>query len=442
MIREVLDNKHLVLALVFLTVQQVIVASSTYFIAKLAKSLSEGQISSLYIILFASSLIVVYIPAYYCVTNIDRAKYDAHKLYNDNFDSVFKGKTSLFSNDSLKSSATSTLAQESNYTLSSIIDSIYDISALVLNILLNVLVITWFLDSLLLVGYIVGIILASIFVHLRRKSLETAAKNDQISRLSLMSKLIDSWDNVVLFNHHNYSIYQRTVEDSFNQAKENSVKSEAIRHINSSLGMVILMLPVFIVTAYIFNRNWSDATVLAVLVATLPRQIQLLQMCYQLVSHYTNLGIIKTMLLGISDILKPSYIDLDTYIQAEKIRVKQTGEIFDPENLPEQGRITLIGNNGVGKSSALLKLKEHYQDQAYYLPAKHNLYFNYTDDQVHKGSTGQQIIRQIEEIRESDQSSIIMLDEWDANLDLTNTEIIDRYLNEIALTKLVIDIRH
>ena len=118
MIREVLDNKHLVLALVFLTIQQVIVASSTYFIAKLAESLSEGQISSLYIILFASSLIVVYIPAYYCVTNIDRAKYDAHKLYNDNFDSVFKGKTSLFSNDSLKSSATSTLAQESNYTLS------------------------------------------------------------------------------------------------------------------------------------------------------------------------------------------------------------------------------------------------------------------------------------------------------------------------------------
>ena len=442
MIYKLILNKHLQVALLFLLIQQIIVASSTYFIARLAQSLTEESISILYMVLFAVSLVAVYVPAYYCVTNTERAKYDAHKLYNDNFHTVFLGKTYLLSSDELQSTATTTLAQESNYTLETVIDSIFDISALVLNVLFNVLVIAWFLDGTLLLGYAVGIIFASTFVHFRRYALKMAAKTDQQSRLNLTAKLFDSWDNVVIFNKHNYTLYNRIVQNSFATAKNNSVKSTSIQHINSSLGMIILMLPVFVVTAFIFNKNWQDAATMAVLIATLPRQIQLLQMCYALIGYHTSIGVIKTMLDGILEVLQPTTVDLDTYIQANEIRVKQTGEIFDSTQLPKQGRVTLIGNNGVGKSCMLLKLKEDYQEQAYYLPAKHNLYFNYKSDKAHKGSTGQQLIKQIQEIREDDQSRIVMLDEWDAHLDRENTQIIDQYLDELAQTRLVMDVRH
>ena len=430
------------IALVFLLIQQIIVASSTYFIARLAQSLTEDTISILYMVLFALSLVAVYVPAYFCVTNTERAKYDAHKLYNDSFHTVFLGKTYLLSSDDLQSTATTTLAQESNYTLETVIDSIFDISALVLNVLFNVLVIAWFLDGTLLLGYAVGIIFASMFVHFRRQTLKTAAKADQQSRLNLAAKLFDSWDNVVIFNNHNYTLYNNIVEKSFATAKNNSVKSTSIQHINSSLGMIILMLPVFVVTAFIFNKNWHDAATMAVLIATLPRQIQLLQMCYTLIGYHTSIGVIKTMLDGILEVLQPATVDLDTYIQADQIRVKQTGDIFDLTQLPKQGRVTLVGNNGVGKSCMLLKLKDHYQEQAYYLPAKHNLYFNYKTDKAHRGSTGQQLIKQIQEIREDDRSTVVMLDEWDAHLDKENTQIIDQYLDELAQTRLVMDVRH
>ena len=442
MIYKLIINRHLQVALLFLLIQQVIVASSTYFIARLAQSLAEDTISILYMVLFAASLVAVYVPAYFCVTNTERAKYDAHKLYNDNFHAVFLGKTYLLSSDDLQSIATTTLAQESNYTLETVIDSIFDISALVLNVLFNVLVIAWFLDGTLLLGYAVGIIFASMFVHFRRHTLKTAAKIDQQSRLSLTAKLFDSWDNVVIFNKHNYTLYNNMVQKSFATAKSNSVKSTSIQHINSSLGMIILMLPVFVVTAFIFNKNWQDAATMAVLIATLPRQIQLLQMCYALIGYHTSIGVIKTMLDGILEILQPTTVDLDTYIQANQIRVKQTGEIFDSTQLPKQGRVTLVGNNGVGKSCMLLKLKDHYQEQAYYLPAKHNLYFNYKTDKAHRGSTGQQLIKQIQEIKEDDRSTIVMLDEWDAHLDKENTQIIDQYLDELAETRLVMDVRH
>ena len=442
MIYKLILNKHLQVALLFLLIQQIIVASSTYFIARLAQSLTEDTISILYMVLFALSLVAVYVPAYFCVTNTERAKYDAHKLYNDNFHTVFLGKTYLLSNDELQSTATTTLAQESNYTLETVIDSIFDISALVLNVLFNVLVIAWFLDGTLLLGYAVGIVFASMFVHFRRHALKTAAKTDQQSRLNLTAKLFDSWDNVVIFNKHNYTLYNNIVQKSFATAKNNSVKSTSIQHINSSLGIIILMLPVFVVTAFIFNKNWQDAATMAVLIATLPRQIQLLQMCYALIGYHTSIGVIRTMLDGILEVLQPTTVDLDTYIQANQIRVKQTGDIFDSTQLPKQGRVTLVGNNGVGKSCMLLKLKDHYQEQAYYLPAKHNLYFNYKADKAHKGSTGQQLIKQIQEIREDDRSTIVMLDEWDAHLDRENTQTIDQYLDELAQTRLVVDVRH
>ena len=442
MIYKIISNKHLRIALLFLLIQQIIVASSTYFIARLAQSLTEDTISILYMVLFAVSLVAVYLPAYFCVTNTERAKYDAHKLYNDSFHTVFLGKTYLLSSDDLQSTATTTLAQESNYTLETVIDSIFDISALVLNVLFNVLVIAWFLDGTLLLGYAVGIISASMFVHFRRHTLKMAAKKDQQSRLSLTTKLFDSWDNVVIFNKHNYTLYNNVVQKSFAIAKNNSVKSTSIQHINSSLGMIILMLPVFVVTAFIFNKNWHDAATMAVLIATLPRQIQLLQMCYALIGYHTSIGVIKTMLDGILEVLQPTAVNLDNYIQADQIRVQQTGDIFDLTQLPKQGRVTLVGNNGVGKSCMLLKLKEHYQEQAYYLPAKHNLYFNYKMDKAHKGSTGQQLIKQIQEIREDDQSTIVMLDEWDAHLDRENTQIIDQYLDHLAQTRLVVDVRH
>ena len=181
---------------------------------------------------------------------------------------------------------------------------------------------------------------------------------------------------------------------------------------------------------------------MAVLIATLPRQIQLMQMCYALIGYHTSISLVKTMLDGILEVLKPDTVHLDQYIQADQIRIRQTGAVFDPDVLPEQGRITLVGDNGVGKSCLLLKLKQHYQEQAYYLPAKHHLYFNHHTEQQHKGSTGQQLIKQIEEIRQEDQSTIVMLDEWDAHLDRKNTETIDHYLDALAKTRLVIDIRH
>ncbi len=215
MIYKIISSQHLRIALLFLLIQQIIVASSTYFIARLAQSFAEEGVSLLYMVLFALSLIVVYVPAYFCVINMERAKYDAHKLYNDSFNTAFLGKGYLLSSDELQSTATTTLAQESNYTLETVIDNIFDILSLLLNVLFNVLVIAWFLDGTLLLGYALGIILASAFVHYRRHTLRAAAKTDQQSRLNLAAKLFDSWDNIVIFNKHNYTLYNNTVQKSF-----------------------------------------------------------------------------------------------------------------------------------------------------------------------------------------------------------------------------------
>ncbi len=160
-------------------------------------------------------------------------------------------------------------------------------------------------------------------------------------------------------------------------------------------------------------------------------------MCYSLLGHHVNIRVICSRLQGLSEILSTPKPDLQGRICADKLKVWQTGQVFNPNALPTAGRMTLIADNGAGKSSQLLLLKEHLGEQAYYLPTKHHLYFR----ERMTGSTGQQLMAQFDEIAGLD-VPVILLDEWDANLDTHNTARLDARIDELALHKLIIEIRH
>lgn len=206
--------------------------------------------------------------------------------------------------------------------------------------------------------------------------------------------------------------------------------------------MLILMIPVLLMSFYLFKTNWHNNAVSAVLIATLPRQIQLLQMCYSLISYNVGVAMIKARINGLFAIFKDNHQDLTPFIQYDKISIKQTNLPFDKNKLPKTGRITLIGQNGVGKSSLLLQLKEQFGNNAYYLPAKHSLFF--ANAMSHQGSSGQQLLSQVDELTKitSDDIKVLLLDEWDAHLDRKNMAMIDEKLIKLANQFLIIEIRH
>lgn len=438
--RTLLFNKSFKISLLCIAIGQLMVASSTFFIANLAKSVATGVPSLLYAVGFVGALTLVLIPLYYASIYFEKAKFDALATYYDYFEQKFINTPHHYNNTPLKNTITTLLSSEAKATLDESLDVIYDATTLVLNVGLNLVVIAWVLDSWLLAGYVIGMVLASICVHRYKNKLTTLATTAQNSRLTVLSWLSYAWDNVIIFNKINYVLYKKQLNDGLSRAKNDSVHAKSVRLVSSNVGMVILLMSALVATGILLYQNRHDVAVLAMLVATLPRQIQMLQMSHELINYQAQISTVLARLNGLFVMLQAADKSLDDHMKLEQIFVKQTGQPIDLQELiqnpPQMGRLTLMGQNGAGKSCVLLTLKAHFGERACYLPAKHELCFSNST-----GSTGQKLMSEMCELI-GDDTAVLLLDEWDANLDTANTKRLDAWLDEVAQHKWVVEVRH
>ncbi|MDO4427665.1 MAG: AAA family ATPase [Moraxella sp.] len=434
-------NRHYLLASIFIIIQQLIVASSTYFIAKLGEQFGNGVLNIHFIIAFIVSLIIVYVPAYFSVIYLEKGKYTAWQNYIAKFNAHFLGKSTLFNNHTLKQSTTALISQESKDTIDDMSNTLFDLLALILNVVFNIIVIAFVLDKAILLAYGIGMVLSFGLVYLLNNKIDKTATTAQNARLDLIGKLHHSFDNVVLNNAYNYKLFKNQIDSQFIKTTTDNITAEKLRYLSATLGMIVLMLPVLGISFYLFKQHWHNNVILAILIAALPRQVQLLQMCYTLISYHIGIAMIRARIKGLFEIFKNNNFDLMPFIQYDNIKVLQTGLAFDKDNLPKTGRMTLIGQNGVGKSSLLLTLKQKFGDTAYYLPIKHQLCFDNKD--THQGSSGQQLIRQLSELKsELSGIKILLLDEWDAHLDDKNRKKADKLITKWQGVALVVEVRH
>lgn len=108
--------------------------------------------------------------------------------------------------------------------------------------------------------------------------------------------------------------------------------------------------------------------------------------------------------------------------------------------LSSPGRYRLTGVNGSGKTSMLLQLKTNLAGRAFYLPAHASLFPSFGA----KASTGQRKLRDLQRsfalVR--GKTDVILLDEWDANLDHANRQKISKLLDELAGSHAVVEVSH
>ena len=447
-------NRSLKIALVFALIQQILVALSTYFIAMLAQRVAEGDATAFngimhsnawwYLLGFVVCLIVVYVPAYFASVFLQRAKFDALFAYTAQVDSHFYGKSVLF-NDPNKDTFTALVSQESKLSLDDSLDFLFDFVSLGLNITLNLLVLVTVIDTALLWAYLFGSVLALLVVRLGKSTLSGYAHTAQTHRIALLSTLSNLWDNAVLGNRYNHTHFSKKQHAAHHLAKTADIKSVAMNHLFANLGMLSLMLPVLGLIVFLFIQQPNPAQ-LALLVATLPRQIQMLQMAYSLIGHLSQIAMVKARLTGLMALFDnklptPDY--LDKYIDPHAITIAQTGQSladFNLNHLPKTGLLTLTGDNGTGKSCFLLKLKQLLGEKAYYLPVQHHLAFAQSLQTL---STGQKLIHALNELIEhSTAIEVLLLDEWDANLDSTNRNQLAMLIQSLTTQCLVIEIRH
>ncbi|EFU76533.1 hypothetical protein HMPREF0381_1530 [Lachnoanaerobaculum saburreum DSM 3986] len=141
--------------------------------------------------------------------------------------------------------------------------------------------------------------------------------------------------------------------------------------------------------------------------------------------------------------------DCETYIQFNLIKIKKNSKSIEIKNMKKlsefiqkekNGRITICGENGSGKSTILAVLKEKLGDDAYLFSQYLNLYFDGSDSD--SKSSGEEVVIKLENILNKVYVKYLLLDEWDANLDKHNISILSSKIDDVAKHKLIIEVRH
>lgn len=435
-----MTTPSLYLALLFLLIQQGIVGLSTYFIADLAIDIAKGRNFIINLAGFILSLVIVYVPAYFASVYLEKAKFDMLDGYIQKFHEIFLGKAFLLNNVDIKEQSTVFVSQESKAVIDDMLDFLFDGIALILNLLFNIIVLGFFLDFKVVIAYLLGFVMVEFFIFYHQKVISKTARIAQKSRISFISTLNKIWDNIVILNKYNLDLFNTRYKQNFNRAQKHHISNHSASNLVASLGMILFMLPVLGLICYLFIQNQANYVFLAVLVATLPRQIQLLQMGQALVFHQTNFSSIRAKFIGLKNSLQVPNMNILDRINFKAISMNGVSlQEIDYHHLPKTGRMTIKGCNGAGKSSFLLHLKTLLSDRAFYLPAKHNLLFCRINNQ----STGQNLLANLKEIHSSiNDIEMIILDEWDANLDEKNKSLVDDMIDKLSKERLVIEVRH
>ena len=209
--------------------------------------------------------------------------------------------------------------------------------------------------------------------------------------------------------------------------------------------MAAALCPISGFILYLFLST-DDKAIMIALAITLPRQIQIIQSIQTTVDVLFQLKSYRIKLSEMMATLTPSNLHnqyLNHLIQWKKITMdgQPIYSINTILQLIKQNKIrrsTLRGGNGTGKSLILKQIKQIFPN-AYYMPSDPSgLLFDYTSPEL---STGQFVISAIEEvIAMNNKPELLLLDEWDANLDDKNRARIDKLLGTADVP--IIEVRH
>lgn len=443
-------TKSFLLALFFLLLQQIIVASSSIWITRLILHISEGKSALVWLLLYLAALLLPYFPGALALIQISKAKTVASVAYIQKFAELFPGKIVAWSNHDQQSTKSSVLSSEAYLTITNYIDYLYHLSASGLNVLINLTTLAFLLDIAFIFSSILGVSFSALVLYFQKNKRKRLALKAQQSRIRWATLLHKAWDNILLNNTYNLNLWKDKAKERGERLIGKAVELEKYSQAISITMAMLLMGPSILLVVYLGFTHLNDHSFLAILTVLLPRLFQVLTYSYELLFLISDYPMQQARLNTVISVL-----DISTQIEDEKSLISRINwkkisvedKIFKNEivledlmeKLPKRGRITLQGDNGSGKTSLLLSLKLKYGDEAFFLPAKHELLFKTSKNYA---STGQLSHKILNEVKNNIKVPVILLDEWDANLDKKNRESVSILIDKLAENHCVIESIH
>lgn len=430
----------------FILLQQALVAGGTYFLGRLTSQFptdgfSTGTAGALFICILLPGTIVHYWVSW-CLT---RASKSAQLAYLNKYIEANFNHPTLWRDEKSKQQRHDMMCRAGQETIQSTMRFFADFAATGLNIILNTISIILVTDLALGMIIVMAGFAGLLIIYLSSADISKSSRGEILADNRFNAHLSRSWDNVVLGNRIFYERWKTYFDEYFTKIENASL--DVVRKKDWAISMAGLVTNGLVLGFALFlawKNQEFEGFVLAILVM-LPRSLQIvmhIQIIQTYFAQWKNLH--EKLLVTQESFLPPQPIDLSPFINQNNIFVAAGNGYVSAENLESQlnnsssGRFTITGQNGAGKSSLLLKLKNKFGLSAVYLPAHHQL----TLCEAQLGlSSGEVALKALQELQTED-CKMLLLDEWDANLSSENRAVLNREIDKLSQKRIVVEVRH
>lgn len=439
---QLLNKKFIFSMFALITAQQILVAMGTASLSLSGQNLSRPShflfyISSFLVLSLLPNVVTIflrkvemqgYFKAYYSYIELRLLKHT--------------GAAKIWPNHQQKEKYQTAIGPEAENYLTAIAFSIFDIFLFLLTIALNILAISLVVDSKFIWAFAGSAAVSYFIFHKLSPSLDLLIQKEQENKMNFLSYLLKSWDNVFLKNSQIHQKYIGKLDGHYQDTYSLIGKATYQAELLVLILTIVSCLPVFALIVYLTVLHLHDASYLAGLMVTIPKQISILANYRFVFQQITNLNTFTTRFKSYWESSNLVEANLIERIQAEKIRINGQAlnnieQFVGDLNLTKQGRILITGDNGAGKSTLLIHLNDCLPN-SFYLPANPSLEVGKV---LGDESTGERILKHLEFIA-LQPAPVLLLDEWDANLDNDNKKLIHQKIDELAKRSLVLEVRH
>lgn len=442
-----------------LTMQQLIEASATIWLVTMMKNIIAGEPFFPFLFLYLASLCFPYIPG--CIANIFKItwKQESQRFFINAFVSSNRNQIGEWNNKGIKEEKLTILTAEGPAALIALIDYVFDLYGYVLSVFFNILALSIVVEPLFSIAYAVSVVTVFVVMKIKKRVQRRLTKKALTARIDLYQSLLASWDNVLLGNRYNFKLWEDKTSQRLNRCLQKNVALERFDQVLAIVISLLTSIPSLVVVIYYVYANRFSVPNLTAFLVTLPVLFLILSYTYQTLSLIFRWAMHCSKLVAIYKAIEPipdSHVAMEKKVKWPKIQISLSAvapqdHISAPGptyinsyndliiQTTKSGRITLRGENGAGKSTLLMLIKNELNDKAFFLPTQNQLSFI---SETNKYSTGESLRNRLLEILERVDVDVLLLDEWDANLDSENQEKLSLLIDELAEKKCVVEVRH
>ncbi len=453
-------NRWALSCFALLTFQQIIEATSTIWLVKMMKRITNGENFFPFLYLYLLFLVVPYIPG--CIAYIIKIswKQEAQRSFINAFVTSNRNQIGEWSNKGIKEEKLSILTVEGPNTLHAFIDYVFDLFSYVLSVFLTIFALSIVVEPLFGIAYSLSILTVVIVMKMSRRKQRHLTQKALTARIDLYQSLLAAWDNILLGNCYNFKLWEDRTHQRLSRCLQRNIGLERFDQLLAIFISLLTSVPSLIVVIYYVYVHRHHVESLTSFLVILPLLFTILSYTYQTLSLVFRWAMHRSKLIAIYKAIQPitdSHIVMEKKVKWPKIHL--THSTIAPQNytsMPgpqsinsyqdllvqtaQAGRLTLRGENGAGKSTLLMLIKNVLSDKAFFLPTQNQLSFV---SETNKYSTGESLKNRLLEILEKvNDVDVLLLDEWDANLDKENQERLSVLIDELATKKCVIEVRH